>query len=221
MDETRAAQPAPARRGGRPPLTESRKAQIRLDIAMAAVRLFTEHGLDGTSVAQIAEAVGISTRTLWRYFPRKEDCAAPLLSFGLDRFTWHVQDWPADRPLVEAADDTDWFSDTSATRLLLVLDLLRLTCTEPALDAVWIRCYSDAVGPLAAALAERLGHRPGDLEAKIKASMLLASMHQAMRHFLGRAPGEHGPSLEDTIRISARIGFAAVEAGAAEPARLG
>jgi AcrR family transcriptional regulator len=221
MDETRAAQSAPARRGGRPPLTESRKAQIRLDIAMAAVRLFTEHGLDGTSVAQIAEAVGISTRTLWRYFPRKEDCAAPLLSLGLDRFTWYVQDWPTDRPLVEAADHTDWFTDTSTPRLLLVLDLLRLTCTEPALDAVWIRCYSDAVGPLAAALAERLGHRPGDLEAKVKASMLLASMHQAMRHHLNRAPGEHGPSLEDTIRIAARIGFAAVEAGAERPAHVG
>ena len=218
MSETRTAQ-APARRGGRPPLTESRKAQIRLEIAMAAVRLFTEHGLDGTSVAQIAEAVGISTRTLWRYFPRKEDCAAPLLSFGLDRLTRHVQVWPADRPLVEAADDTEWFSDTSTTRLLLVLDLLRLTCTEPALDAVWIRCYSDAVGPLATVLAERLGYTPGDLRARVKASMLMAATHQAMRHYLSRAPGEHGPSLEDTIRIAARIGLAAVEAG--EPAAVG
>jgi AcrR family transcriptional regulator len=219
MNETRAAQQAPARRGGRPPLTESRKAQIRLEIAMAAVRLFTEHGLDGTSVAQIAEAVGISTRTLWRYFPRKEDCAAPLLSFGLDNLARYLRAWPADRPLVEAADDTDWFSDTSAPRLLLVLDLLRLTPTEPALDAVWIRCYSDAVAPLAAALAGRLGYRPDDLEAKVRASMLLASMHQAMRHYLGRAPGEHGPSLEDTIRFAARIGLAAVEAG--EPVRIG
>ena len=219
MDEPRGAQQAPTRRGGRPPLTESRRAQIRLEISMAAVRLFTEHGLDGTSVAQIAEAVGISTRTLWRYFPRKEDCAAPLLSFGLDNFTRYLAAWPADRPLVEAADDTDWFSDTSAPRLLLVLDLMRLTPAEPALDAVWIRCYSDAVAPLAAALAERLGHRPDDLAAKVKASMLLASTHQAMRHYLSRAPGEHGPTLEDTIRIAARIGLAAVEAG--EPVGIG
>jgi AcrR family transcriptional regulator len=212
MSETRTVR-APARRAGRPPLSESRKAQIRLEIAMAAVRLFTEHGLDGTSVAQIAEAAGISTRTLWRYFPRKEDCAAPLLAFGLDRFARHMQAWPLERPLVEAADDTDWFGDTSTTRLLLVLDLLRLTCTEPALDAVWIRCYSDAVAPLAAVLAERLGYRPGDLQAKVKASMLLAAMHQALRHYLSRRPDEHGPSLEDTIRIAARLGLAAVEAG--------
>jgi AcrR family transcriptional regulator len=219
MNEPRGAQRDPTRRGGRPPQTESRRAQIRLEISMAAVRLFTEHGLDGTSVAQIAEAVGISTRTLWRYFPRKEDCAAPLLSFGLDNLARYLQAWPAGRPLVEAADDTDWFSDTSAPRLLLVLDLMRLTSTEPALDGVWIRCYSDAVAPLATALAERLGYRPDDLRAKVKASMLLASTHQAMRHYLGRAPGEHGPTLEDTIRIAVRLGLAAVEAG--EPVVVG
>jgi AcrR family transcriptional regulator len=217
MSETRTA-PTEVRRGGRPPLTESRKAATRLEISMAAVRLFTEHGLDGTSVAQIADAVGISARTLWRYFPRKEDCAGPLLSFGLDRFVALIRTWPADRPLVDAADDTEWFSDTSSTRLLLVLDLLRLTRTEPALDAVWTRCYSDTVEPLAHVLAERLGLPAGGLTARVKASMLLASPHQAMRHYIGRAPGEHGPSLEDMIRFAARLGLAAAEAP--EPAAL-
>lgn len=209
MSETRAVT-APVRRGGRPPLTELRRAQTRLGIAMAAVRLFTEHGVDGTSVAQIAEAVGISTRTLWRYFPSKEECAAPLLSFGLDRFANYLSAWPLDRPLVEAADDVGWFSDDSTTRLLLVLDLLRLTRTEPALDAVWSRCYSEAVAPIGAVLADRFGYVHDELRVKVMASMLLAAMHQAMRDYVGRAPGAHGPSLEDTMRSAARIGLAAV-----------
>lgn len=207
-----------ARRGGRPPLTESRKDEIRLKISMAAVRLFTEHGLDGTSVAQIAEAADISTRTLWRYFPSKESCAAPLLSTGLDRFTNLVRAWPTDRPLVECADDTGWWSESSPTRLLLVLDLLRLTCTEPLIDAVWIRCYAEAVAPLAAVLAERFGRKPDDLEMRVKAGMLLSSLHQAMRYYTMRAPGEHGLSLEDTVRTAARIGLAAAEASV-QPAK--
>ena len=202
---------ATAKRGGRPPLTESRKDEIRLEIAMAAVRLFTEHGLDGTSVAQIAEAAGISTRTLWRYFPSKEACAEPLLSFGLNRFTDRVRAWPADRPLAEMADDTGWFTDSSTTRVLLVLDLLRLTCTEPSLDAVWIRTYSEAVPQLAAVLAERFGYPQGTLEMRVKASMLLSSVHQALRHYISRAPGEPGPSVEDTLRAAARIGLSAVD----------
>ena len=210
MGETRTATASTrARRGGRPPLTEPRKAQIRLEIAMAAVRLFTEHGLDGTSVAQIAEAAGISTRTLWRYFPSKEECAAPLLSFGLDRFVAYVRGWPLDRPLVEAADDTGWITVESTTRLLLVLDLLRLTRTEPTLDAVWIHCYSETVGPMGAVLAERFGHDPNELQVKVKAAMLLSAMHQAMKDYISRAPGEHGRTLEDTIRTAVRIGLTA------------
>ena len=156
--------------------------------------------------------LAVATRTLWRYFPSKEACAAPLLSFGLDRFTSYVRDWPADRPLAEAADDTRWFSDTSPTRLLLVIDLLRLTHTEPLLDAVWSRCYSEAVAPLAVVLGERLGRPADDLRVKVKASMLLASMHQGLRHYVCRAPGEYGLSVEDTIRTAARIGLAAAEA---------
>lgn len=204
----------PARRSGRPRLTESRKDEIRLEISMAAVRLFTEQGLDGTSVPQIAEAAGISTRTLWRYFPSKEACAAPLLAFGLDRFTSFVRDWPADRPLVDAADHTGWFSDASPTRLLLVIDLLRLTATERALEAVWVGCYAEAVPHLSAVLAQRFGRGPDELELRVAASMLMASMHQALRFYVNRRPGEHGPSLQDTIRSAARLGLAAAEASA-------
>ncbi|HTJ69148.1 MAG TPA: helix-turn-helix domain-containing protein [Actinospica sp.] len=207
-----ATETAPARRGGRPPLSESRKEEIRLEIAMAAVRLFTEHGLDGTSAAQIADAAGISTRTLWRYFPSKEACAAPLISIGLDRFATMVRAWPKDRPLVELAEDASWFSETSAPRLLLLLDLLRLTCTEPALDMVWVRSFSEAVQPLADVLGERFGLPGDDLRMKVKASMALASTHQALRHYAGRAPGALGPSLEDTLRAGAQIGLAAVDA---------
>ena len=44
-----------------------------VSLFVAAVALFVEHGVEGTSVPQIAEAAGISLRTLWRYFPSKED----------------------------------------------------------------------------------------------------------------------------------------------------
>jgi AcrR family transcriptional regulator len=184
---------------------------MRLEIAMAAVRLFAEHGVDGTSAAQIAEAVGISPRTLWRYCASKEESVAPLLVSGLDRFVDSLRRWPAGRPLVEVADNTEWFGDTSAARLALTVELMRIARDEPAINAVWTRSYAEAVDPIAAVLAARFGREPAELQVKVQAAMLMAAMHQGMRDYVWRPADEPGPPLEQTLRSAARIAFAAVE----------
>ncbi|WP_143669231.1 TetR/AcrR family transcriptional regulator, partial [Streptomyces rochei] len=69
-------------RTGRPPLTEERRAEIRLEIARAALDLFVAQGVAATTGEQIGRAVGISARTVWRYFPTKESCVRPLLTAG-------------------------------------------------------------------------------------------------------------------------------------------
>ncbi len=48
------------------------KEQIRLDLALAAFELAKAEGLAKVRVPQIAEAVGVSTRTFNNYFPSKE-----------------------------------------------------------------------------------------------------------------------------------------------------
>jgi AcrR family transcriptional regulator len=207
---TRAAE-APTRRAGRPPLSDAQKARVRLEIAMAAVRLFREHGVDGTSAAQIAEAVGISPRTLWRYCASKEECVAPLLDSGLDRLVETLRRWPADRPLAQAADDTEWFAATSAARLELTVELMRIARVEPAINAVWTRSYAEAVDPIAAVLARRFGRASAGLRVKVQAAMLVAALHQGMQDYVWRPAGEPGPSLEESLRSAARIAFAAIE----------
>jgi AcrR family transcriptional regulator len=185
---------------------------MRLEIAMAAVRLFAEHGVDGTSAAQIAEAVGISPRTLWRYCASKEEAVAPLLTSGLDRLVDSLRRWPPARPLAEAADDTGWFvAGTSATRLALTVELMRIARVEPAINAVWTRSFAEAVDPVAAVLAARFGSERAGLRVKVQAAMLLAAMHEGMRDYIWRPAGESGPPLEDTLRSAARIAFAAME----------
>jgi AcrR family transcriptional regulator len=52
---------------------ERRKAQTRVALAEAAVRLFTERGYDATTVEDIARAAHSSQRTFFRYFGTKED----------------------------------------------------------------------------------------------------------------------------------------------------
>jgi len=52
--------------------TERKKEDTRLKIISAAMRLFKEHGLDETTMEQIAEETDIAKGTLYNYFPVKE-----------------------------------------------------------------------------------------------------------------------------------------------------
>ncbi|MER6351219.1 TetR/AcrR family transcriptional regulator [Streptomyces sp. NPDC001634] len=54
-------------------LREIKKQQTRTAIADAALTLFMEHGFDQVTVAQVAQHAGVSTNTVFNYFPAKED----------------------------------------------------------------------------------------------------------------------------------------------------
>ena len=56
-------------------LRERSRARRRAAIERAAMELFAEHGYDGTTVAQIADAAEVAARTVSLYFPSKFDLA--------------------------------------------------------------------------------------------------------------------------------------------------
>ncbi|MGH3147342.1 MAG: helix-turn-helix domain-containing protein, partial [Rubrobacter sp.] len=56
-------------------MSEQRRRRVRMEISREAARLFWEQGVADTTGEQIADAVGLSVRTIWRYFRNKESCA--------------------------------------------------------------------------------------------------------------------------------------------------
>lgn len=54
-------------------LRERTRRAIQKEITEAAERLFVEQGYEATTIEHIAEAVGMSRRTVYRYFSTRED----------------------------------------------------------------------------------------------------------------------------------------------------
>ncbi|MBK1787454.1 TetR family transcriptional regulator [Prauserella sp. ASG 168] len=158
-------------------MTEQRRARLRLEISRAAVRLFREHGVAGTSGERIAEEVGLSARTLWRYFRAKEECVEPVLTRSVDSFIATLRRWPVDQSLDEHLvggprnNDPEAVADREA-----VLSVIGLSRTEPALRAVWLVVYERAEAMLAELVAERLGRPPGELAVRVQAAAIAGAL---------------------------------------------
>jgi len=174
--------PAPARIG-RPPLTERRKAATRLEIAHEAVRLFTANGVPATSTEEIAAAAGISVRTLWRYFPNKESCVLPLLTGGMELITRYLRARPSGRGAEDVLDSLLTEGIGFAVDMPTLLNLVRLTATEPGLRAVWLQAHHEAEPVFAGLLAERAGLPGPDLATTVQAAMLNSALRAAVEHY--------------------------------------
>ncbi|MEX5711479.1 TetR/AcrR family transcriptional regulator [Parafrankia sp. FMc6] len=98
--ETQPAGPARPRRGGRPTLDET----VRLDGAVrdSALRLFLEHGYEGTSMDAIARAAGTTKASLYARFTSKEEVFCSVLEWATLR-----RDWPTPDPEPPDLDDLE------------------------------------------------------------------------------------------------------------------
>ena len=170
--------PDGAARRGRPPMSDQRRRQQRLDISRHAVRLFREQGVAATTGEQIAAAAGVSERTLWRHFRSKESCVEPLLTRTVDDFKGVLRSWPPGLELAEHLEaEYRLLPDSSRADIEAVLAVVRLTRDEPTLRAVWLVLHERAEPTFAEVLGARMGLPPAGLEVRVRA----AGMNTALR----------------------------------------
>jgi AcrR family transcriptional regulator len=197
---TRTPEGAPARAEG---LRERKKRLMRQQLTDTATQLFLERGFDAVRVAEVAEACGVSEKTVFNYFPTKE-------SLLLDRFDTTMTGLRAglaepEVPPVEAAlrlldaelgAMTSWLAAQddqarAAAGIMRFGDLIRST---PSLRAHQHDMTERLTAAAAEALAARAGLSPDDPEPQITATALLGLWRiqfQALRKHLD---GNHTPA---------------------------
>ena len=138
-----------------PPLSlrERRRRRTRAALVEAGGRLFEERGYDETTIADIAEAAEIGTRTFFHYFESKEQLLFPASD-------WRVQaalnaigsrvgtETPAQvllRALDDATADDELISPLAQLRLRLIRDV-------PAVQARALRLQLQAQHDISTAL---------------------------------------------------------------------
>jgi AcrR family transcriptional regulator len=159
------------RRSGRK--SEQRHQRIRLEISREAARLFWEHGVAATSGEQIASAVGISVRTLWRYFRNKESCAEPVLAQDVEEFVSVLHRWPREVSLedhlVEWATNRPKNPDRQSYDDA-VIKMTVLGEKEPDLRAALLMTNDRIERELVEIIANRLRRPTDDLEVRLHAA---------------------------------------------------
>ncbi|QKS00464.1 TetR family transcriptional regulator [Sphingomonas sp. CL5.1] len=153
--------------------------QLRRRIAGCALELFDRQGFAATSVDQIAAAAGVSRRTFFRHFPRKESVI--LFEQELYRTNWRER--LADRP--PNASTFDLFV-TGARQVILWAardrarrDLrARMIRSTPALASVERDADAEIAQMFADAYGAELGGRPQDrVRASIVGAALIAAIN--------------------------------------------
>ncbi|GHF43284.1 AcrR family transcriptional regulator [Amycolatopsis bartoniae] len=155
-------------------LRERKKLRTRKAISDAAIALFLEHGFDQVSITQVAEAAEVSRRTLFAYFPAKEDLVIQRLADHETEAARVVRERPEPPVSALRAHFLERLRErdpiTGLCELPAVLALYRLIQDTPALMNRMIEFHRAGNRALADALLEKAAVSP--LVASLAADQL-------------------------------------------------
>jgi AcrR family transcriptional regulator len=162
-------------------LTARNKDRTRRELAEAASRLFAERGYTSTTIQDIVQAVDVSPRTFFRYFPSKEDVVTAIASFSMDDVIGFVSGHNPAEPLesVLRAAFAELLasvrSEPDAAR-----SFQRTLRETPSLRGRWLEEQRRNRDRLAEALAPWFESEPSPLAAHLAAGIALVIVDEVM-----------------------------------------
>lgn len=166
----------------RSPTRDLARRAVQQEIAEVAERLFLERGYESTTVQDVAEAVGISQRTFFRYFATKDE----VLFLHFDRTAHTVLEAIDERPL----DERPW-------ETLRVVIREAIAQSSPQAEGEWA-AKVQRIAEGAPVLTGILLNRFSRLEQEVTERLLARA----------QAAGGRPAAVEDLVRHRALVGAA-------------
>jgi AcrR family transcriptional regulator len=188
-----------------------------------ARRLFTERGFDAVTVDEVAREAEVSRKTVFNYFPTKED----LFYSGFEAFQEHLLGAVRDREPGESivgaftrfiVESQGPLTGGDADAIERLYEVNRVIAESPALLEREHRIYAGYTDALAALIAEEIGARPGDVAPWVAANAVIG-LHKALVDHVRRqlVAGERDPKrIARRLRAEANRAAALLERGLAE-----
>jgi AcrR family transcriptional regulator len=191
-------------------LRETKKLATRQQIADVAMRLFVQSGFDRVTIAEVASEAGVSEKTVYNYFPTKEDLFFDEVPERARALAEAIRSRPDGEPIIATLRG---LQIAEAARLTSpgFVTFARVLEESPALQAKELEIMALLAHALAGALEEE-GIDARD--ARIAASLLI-SVH---RHFFRAArtqalAGKHGPAAARRLRSDLERAYTLLEHG--------
>ena len=192
-------------------LRDLKKQQTRTAIADTALRLFMKHGFDHVTVAEVAEAAGVSEKTVFNYFHSKEDLFFDEVDEREAALVTAIRDRRPDESIL-AALRRNQLAGCGRMCSEGFAGFARLIEASPALRAKELEVMARFTGTLADTLQEELGC--SDLDARVAASLLVGVHWQFFVIARQRAlAGRHGPAAARRLRADLERAYELLERG--------
>ncbi|OEJ96433.1 TetR/AcrR family transcriptional regulator [Streptomyces thermolilacinus] len=171
--------------GSAPGLRERKKQRTRTALLRTALELFTTKGYEETTVDEIADAVEVSQRTFFRYFPSKEAAAFALQQMTEQHFVEALRTRPAEEGPFDALRNSvlgTWDTIGEAITEIVPVDvhlrMLQVIESTPTLLAAHLRRSLDMEEYVARLIADREGL---DVDADPRPRVAVACFGSVMR----------------------------------------
>ena len=160
-------------------LRERKKRITRQQISDVATTLCVSRGFDNVRVADVAEIVGVSEKTVFNYFPTKEAMVFDMADEGVERLARALRERDAGESPTTAVvrllhEDMERFAHMSEEAHEFFPRFAEMIETTPSLRAAWREIHARLVEVAAEELAAWAGVDPREPEPMIAAQALVA-----------------------------------------------